>query len=84
METLRSGMVARYETLRSGLVPCKVVSIVLRDGIRVITVKVTRRHYPYDPGNIIETTARHVVPLKSIRRTKYATFIRPFHVQEDR
>jgi hypothetical protein len=87
METLKSGMAARFETVRDGFVCVRVVQITGESG-RVSTAQsvkciVTRNHGAYMPGEVITSSALHVIPPAAIRRTRYATYVRAFMVECD-
>ena len=78
MITLKPGDSCYYETVRDGLVPCKMVSRV----DLTVTLKVTRNGRTcYRAGEIIETTPRHAVPRAAVCRRKYATYILPYIVE---
>ena len=84
-ETLSVGDNARYETVRDGLIPCKVLSINGPSGMassqQLVTFQVTRTREGWKVGDTGECFAYHVVPLKCVRRTRWATYIRPFYVR---
>lgn len=69
-------MLAYYETVRSGLVPCKVTRMVraVRGELR-IWAKVTGPRSGYARGDTIESTGLHMVPRHAVRRRRYSTII---------
>lgn len=78
MITLRPGDSCYFETVRDGLVPCKMVSRV----DRTVTLKVTRNGRTcYKAGEIIETTPRHAIPRAAVWRRRYKTLILPYTVE---
>lgn len=87
METLTTGMAARFDTF-GGLVPVRVQSIAGRSGrasstAQNVTVRVTRTHGAYRAGEIIETSGLHVIPVRALRRRRYQTVIVPYCVACD-
>ena len=82
MITLKTGDNARFETVRDGLIPCKVVSID-RCVPSNIVLKITRTRAGYHAGDEIVTTARHAIPVKSVWRRRFKTLILPFWTTPD-
>ena len=68
-------MLAYYETVRSGLVPCKVTRVVRAGGELRIWAKVTGPRSGYARGDTIESTGLHMVPRHAVRRRRYSTII---------
>lgn len=87
METLKTGMVARFDAFRSGLVPVRVISIVGQSGpcstAQTVTARVTRNHGAYRAGEIITCFALHVIPVRALRGRRYHTAILPYRVACD-
>ena len=82
MTILKSGDAAWFETVRDGLVPCKVLSIDACKPANVM-VRVTGDHAAYRRGDEITSTSLHVIPRGAIRRHKFYTTILPFKVMPD-
>lgn len=82
METLKSGMLAYYDSF-GGMIPVKVMSITGQSGeprsSTKIRVRVTTDRRPYRRGEIVETCALWVVP----RKSKHGTRIQSYSVQAD-
>lgn len=68
-------MLAYYETVRSGLVPCKVTRVVRAGGELRIWAKVTGPRSGYARGDTIESTGLHMVPRHAVLRRRYRTII---------
>ena len=68
-------LAAYYETVRSGLVPCKVTRVVRAGGELRIWAKVTGPRSGYARGDTIESTGLHMVPRHAVRRRRYSTII---------
>lgn len=70
-------MLAFYETVRSGLVPLKVVKVARdEDGQIQITGKVTAARGPYKRGEIIEGGVVHMIPRTAVYKPRGAFFPR--------
>lgn len=87
METLRSGIAARFDTF-NGLVPCRVLSVAgesrpYASSSQRVRIRITRTGRGYRAGEIIGTSALRVVPVRSIRRRRYSNTIRVYAVQAD-
>jgi hypothetical protein len=83
MIILRSGDSCYFETVRDGLVPCKVVSIDQAVPSN-ITLRVTRNgRTGYKAGETIITTSHHAIPRSAVRRHKYSTTILPYWTRAD-
>ena len=89
---LKTGSVARYETIQSGLVPCKVLSIKREDMILsystivrfAVTVRVTADRYAYKRGEILSgLPSGHVAPKESVFVRNGMYWIRAYDVQAD-
>lgn len=94
--TLKSGINAFYDTMRSGLVPVKVLSVTapaksplfdLRSGLAPVSVKVkavvTEDAGAYSKGMIIDSDAVHVVPRTAVKHGRYSTTISLYKVEVD-
>ncbi len=82
MRTLAIGTLAYYDSMRSGLVPCKVTKITQDEHGRVtVTAKVTATRYAYDRGETIDGSATWIVPRSAVLRRKYGSTILPYEVQ---
>lgn len=98
MPTLKSGTLAYLDTF-AGLVPVRVLSVTeepregpgpyfdltfggARTTIRA-KVKVTANRGAYKVGDEIESSSIDVVPRDAVRRTKYSSYILPYHVEID-
>jgi len=82
METLKSGISARWDTF-SGLIPVRVLSVTRLELSTRVTFRVTRTRGPYKTGEILESSSLRIAPVKSVRRRRYSTTIRPYHIQHD-
>jgi hypothetical protein len=72
-------MLAYFETVRDGLVSCRVNKIVRRtNGALDISFTVTGNHRTYSRGYVAWSTSMHVIPRHAIRRRKYSTVVLPF------
>lgn len=76
MIELRTGELCYFETVRDGLVPCRMLSV---DSYH-ITLKVTGNRAGYRVGELIGTTPMHAIPRGAVRRRKYATVILPYEI----
>jgi hypothetical protein len=84
MATLKSGSLALFDTIGSGLVKCKVLSIrQLPRGGTAVEFVVTATQGAYRKGEKLESTSTWVVPRKSVRRGKYFATIKPYKVEAD-
>lgn len=78
------GTLAFFDSF-AGLIPCKVIEIKDDFGLNEkyagktsgckIQAKITARRGAYLPGEIIESTALHIIPRKNISRRKYGARI---------
>lgn len=72
-------MTLAYWDSLSGLVPCRILAVGdWTDGSSQARVKLTGSKGPYKRGELHTLYLRRVVPRTAIRRTKYATYIRPY------
>lgn len=69
MQTYGIGTLAYFDSLRSGLVPCKVVDIQPgRVAVVEITAIVTANRYAYKRGERITFSGTHIIPRKHVKR----------------
>lgn len=84
---LRKGSLAYFDSLTSGLVACKVLSIkpyAHLQGSFLATIRITSsKHAPYKQGEVITTAAHFVVPRGSVSRRNNKPYIRPYHIEAD-
>lgn len=74
-------MLAYYETVRTGLVPCKVISITRQaNGSLHLEARVTATRGGYERGGIIGDSSMHVIPRGAVRKFRSSPFpkIMPF------
>jgi hypothetical protein len=86
MNTLQTGTLAYFDTMRSGLIPCKVVSIKARETSgHDVTVRLTASRGAYKRGEtVFQISARYVVPRASVRGIRgYSPRILPYYVRAD-
>lgn len=79
--TGRVGDLAYLETVRDGLVKCKVMYVKREDnGDLTLVVRVTASRGCYKLGEAIKATALHIIPRGAIykRRGEYFPRIRPY------
>ena len=74
-ETFGVGTLAYFDTLCSGLVPCKVTEVREPGSGRQVTsgfvvAKVTAERGPYKRGELVHASAAYVVPRKMVRRSR--------------
>lgn len=68
-----AGELAYYDTLMTGMVPCKVLRVE-NDG-NTITIQVTATRGAYRVGDRVRDNAFHVVPRTSVIRRRFTTRI---------
>lgn len=87
---LRVGALAYWNTLFSGLVPCKVLGIKPRDATRKetrpgsehsVTFEITADHGPYKRGEQHACWSLHIVPCNAIKRGQYFPRITHYTVE---
>jgi hypothetical protein len=86
METLQTGALAYFDTMRSGLIPCKVLSIEARENQgHNVAVKLTAARGAYKRGETVSSiSARYVVPRSAVRGLRgYSPRILPYYVRAD-
>ena len=72
-----TGDLAYIDSIKAGLVPCKVISIAGRD----VTVRVTADRYGYDRGAVVTLYCLQVIPRGAVHRRRYTTTIGPYQWQ---
>jgi len=83
---LRVNAPAYFETVRDGLIPCRVLSITdTRDHGFTVTLRVhksaAQERSGYRPGEVIETHHRHAIPPAAVHRRRYGTFVSAYTVE---
>lgn len=72
-----TGDLAYIDSVKGGLVPCKVISIKGRD----VTVRVTADRYGYNKGTVVTLYCLQIVPRGAVHRRRYTTTIGPYQWQ---
>ena len=68
-----AGELAYWDTLRSGLVPCRVLNVIKDPeiGMTKVTIRVTGERKPYRLGEEHTVNSFRVLPRSRVKKTKY-------------
>lgn len=71
------GTPAKWETVRLGLIPCRVLEVFkkLDQHWNTLRIELTADRGPYRKGEVIETSPLWVFPLDRIRRGQYYHYL---------